>query len=67
MTLKWRTVSSATGAQKSHRSQPAAYAWIAARPEGDRFRVQVLESEHIGWQLYAAVVSRGDGTTDEVL
>lgn len=62
---KWRTVSCFDDGLRSHTSQPAAYTWISARPAGDRFRVQVDDSLHYGWQDYAIVVSRGDGTTDE--
>lgn len=60
---RWRTVSCADDSLRSHSSQPAAYTWIAGRPAGDRFRVQV--NEGYDWENYATVVSRGDGTTDE--
>lgn len=62
---KWRTVSCADDGLRSHSSQQAAYRWISDRPAGERFRVQVDNSLHYGWQDYATVVSNGDGTTDE--
>lgn len=62
---KWRTVSCADDGLKSHTSQPAAYRWIAKQEQGARFRVQVNDSLHDGWQDYATVVSRGDDTTTD--
>lgn len=60
---KWRTVSCTDDSLRSHTSQPAAYRWISEQGDGARFRVQV--DEGYGWENYATVVSRGDGTTDE--
>jgi hypothetical protein len=60
---KWRTVSCADDSLRSHRSQHAAYDWIADQPAGARFRVQIDEGRD--WMPYATVASNGDGTTDE--
>jgi hypothetical protein len=61
---KWRTVSCTDDSLRSHSSQPAAYRWVAERPAGARFWVQVDEGRD--WQSYATVESCGDGTTDEI-
>jgi hypothetical protein len=60
---RWRTVSCADDSRRTYTSEEKAYAFVAAQPAGDRFRVQVDEGRD--WQPHKTVVSRGDGTTDE--
>lgn len=60
---KWRMVSCADDGIRNCSSRPAAYRWISEQPKGARFRVQV--DEGYGWESWATVFSRGDGTTDE--